>query len=434
MQLLNINKLQSIVISQKIHIQRLSILIFINFIIAVMGFLTKAHIANILGKEQFGVFSYGFAIASILIVFINYGFEKVLVREFIHKPEQKAAILASSIIIKVALFVLAIAAFCGWTLFRGYSKFSLGIILITIANTLLVFDFRPVFDVAGKFGLHSTYRLIGRILYVSSVWIIAFFAREKVSIVLLGTLLLATSVFYLLMQVNWVRKNITFKNLIFSGNRLIIYFLRSNFIFWVAGIVALSLLAINRIILKNIKGYSALGGYESAMQMIAILALFLDQINRMGFPAVARITKEGVDRRTKIKGLAKYVLMMLSVSVPSAVLFILFPKKLLGIFFSDEYLSAAPALRILGLYIIVLALAPVAYQYIISINKNKAYLFNVLIGGTISIVLCYSLIPKMSDVGAALALLISHGLIVILNWAVVFRDLKSCREKEIKLP
>jgi len=199
--------------------------------------------------------------------------------------------------------------------------------------------------------------------------------------------------------------------------------LRENFLFWVAGILALSLAAINKLILQGMKGYAALGGYESAMQMITIITLFLAQINRMGFPATARITKEGVGRRTKIKGLTKYVLMMLSVSVPAAVVFTLFPKFILGIFFNKEYLSAAPALRILGFYIIVLAVAPITYQYVISINQNKAYLFNVLVGGVLCIALCYLLIPKMGDVGSALSLLISHGLIVVLNTRLVYMDL-----------
>lgn len=57
-------RLAALLLSQRSNLQNLSVLVFVNLLVAGIGFITKVKIANIIGKADFGLFAYGFAIAA----------------------------------------------------------------------------------------------------------------------------------------------------------------------------------------------------------------------------------------------------------------------------------------------------------------------------------------------------------------------------------
>ena len=72
--------LRELLLSQKVHLQNLSVLIVVNFIVAGLGFATNVKIANTLGKERFGLLAYGLILGSYGAVFVQFSLDIILVR------------------------------------------------------------------------------------------------------------------------------------------------------------------------------------------------------------------------------------------------------------------------------------------------------------------------------------------------------------------
>jgi len=62
----------------------------------------------------------------------------------------------------------------------------------------------------------------------------------------------------------------------------------------------------------------------------------------------------------------------------------------------------------MGIYMIVYSLRLVASQYVVSVKINRVYFCSVFVGEICSFMLCFILIPKLTEIGEAIALLISQ--------------------------
>ena len=112
---------------------------------------------------------------------------------------------------------------------------------------------------------------------------------------------------------------------------------------------------------------------------------------------------------------------MAAAALPVVIPSVLFPGWIMKTVFKPEYASSAAILRVMGIYLMVFSLGCVASQYIVSARMEKTYFASVILGGCLSIFLCLLLIPQLSGLGAALALLIAHGASMGLYMFVMIR-------------
>jgi O-antigen/teichoic acid export membrane protein len=159
--------------------------------------------------------------------------------------------------------------------------------------------------------------------------------------------------------------------------------------------------------------------------MVTIASILLTQVARIGNPVTAHLTAGAATNSQRIRFLMKYVGLMVAITIPVSMPAIIAPKFILETFFRPEYVSAAPVLRIMGIYVFIVAVDLVATQYVLSARMEKSYLLIVLSGNFASILLCLILIPSGGAVGAAWALLISHGILISLYWTRIRFSLKN---------
>ena len=67
----------------------------------------------------------------------------------------------------------------------------------------------------------------------------------------------------------------------------------------------------------------------------------------------------------------------------------------------------------------------VASHYIIFARMEKVYFTSVIAGGILSVLLCLFLIPKLGGMGAAISLLIAHGISLGLYWVAMILHVRS---------
>ncbi len=75
----------------------------------------------------------------------------------------------------------------------------------------------------------------------------------------------------------------------------------------------------------------------------------------------------------------------------------------------------------------IFSIGLVASQYVVAARMEKFYFFSIIFGGCLSIILCFILIPRFSGLGAALALLIAHGISMACYLMGMIKDVRDKR-------
>ena len=426
-----IGRLRSLLASQRRNFQNLSVLVFISLTVAGLGFITKVKIANTLGKADFGLFAYAFAIAAYGGAIIRFGLDRTLVRDLIHFPKRQGQLIASSLLLRGILFLVVTLALLIWKCFSpAVSDLTWGVVLVALGQCMLKLELKAVYDSWGKMSRHAIYNLIQRCLYFSAVWLMIILAPKTISVFWLGVFTVAAVIFYIILQCRWAFKRIDFGGISKSIFSATLALARGNLVIWFSALGCLSFGVINQIILKFYGGKGSLGGYAAAWQIVALGMLFLGQVARIGNPATARIAKPGISKSEKITFLVKYSAVMFLVVFPVSLAAIVCPEFILRLIYEPEYVSAAGAFRIMGIYMMVYSLGLVASQYIISARMEKTYFASVIVGGVLSVILCFTLIPKLFEAGAALALLIAHSTSMALYFVAMIKDVKCCNSRK----
>lgn len=417
---------RKLISAQKRNIKSLSILVFVNFLIAGLGFLTQLQIANTLGKESFGLIAFGMAVATYGAVIIRFGLDKTLVRDLIHFPDRYTATVKASLILRFALLGVFAATILSWKMLSpGADDISWGVVLIIIANAAMSMDLQAVYDSWHKMSLHAMFNLAQKGVYFSLIWIILLVNPSLLSVLWVGVATTISVIIYLSQQYAWALKRMPASNVSSGGARMAVELARGNIVIWISALAGLSFGTLNQLMLKYYHGSAELGGYAAAWMMVTVATILLTQVARIGNPATARITSVQGSVKLRISFLLKYTSAMLLVAFPIAMVAIAEPEWVIESLFKPEFVSSAPVLRVLGLYMLVFATGLVAAQYLVSARQEKAYMQCVLIGSACGIILCILLIPSTAGAGAAWALLLSHGLTIILYWARIAVVLKK---------
>jgi O-antigen/teichoic acid export membrane protein len=196
-------------------------------------------------------------------------------------------------------------------------------------------------------------------------------------------------------------------------------------------LATLSFGGLSKIVLRNISGDAELGGYAVAWQVVTIGSLLMSQVGQVGNPRLARAVVGDIDVSQRNRFMIRYFLISAAAGAVVGLPAILFPNAILGLF-REEYISVAPAMRILGGYAIVIGISQVATQYLVAVRKEAIYLVIVIATGLLGPILFWALIPTWASTGAAAAVLISHSTGILLLVFVVFVHMRRTDGVQLK--
>jgi PST family polysaccharide transporter len=420
-------RLRKILLSQKVNLQNLSALVVFNILAAGLFFVTQIKIANVIGKERFGLLAYGIALGMYGQTIVCYGMNRTLVRDLIHYPKRFAELVMASLLLRGLLLGLVVALLLVWKIAGKPADVSWAIVVVIVAYSLKALDLQPVYDAWHRMARHAVYNMIRRGLYFALIWGIILANPQRLTLAWIGCALLVMEVFYLFLQQRWAGRRIEWSWGNSGRNSVVGELFKNNSWIWLATIGLLSFGTLNQIILKHYCGPGELGGYAASWQIVAAAMLLLTQVGRVGNPATARVTHPENNGYKRKSFLLKYSFVMAATALPVVILLVLFPGWIMNTIFNPEYASSAVILRILGIYLMVFSLGCVASQYVVSARLEKTYFASVILGGCLSVILCFILIPKLSGLGAALALLIAHGISMGLYWLAMIQHLRQQR-------
>jgi PST family polysaccharide transporter len=410
------------------NLNTLFFLLVVNVLIAAIGFVTKIKIANVLGSVNFGILSYGLAISAYIETIVRYGTDKTLVRDIVHQEDRIAEIVTVTMILKLFLFFICLCLLLIYikTCQNGENDLVLWII---IGSSLTAFEAKGAYDATNNIRRHCIYFAGFRSIFFFFIWICIFTNANKLTLEYIGIAMTISVCVYMAVQYKWILNRYSKRIIFKSINNGIWQLLRCNSFVCFAALCALGLTAFNQVILKKYCGADELGVYAAAWQFFWVGNLFILQLSRVGHPILARkLLIDEIRRIELFSFIFKYMAVMVAAILPIALPMIVFPDLIINTFFSQEFSQSITPLRIIGLYLMVISFGVVFSQYIIISRKDKLYMIIVLIFGAISMMLSWFIVPKFQAKGAAISLVLSHGLAIFVFAFFVLQDLLKSKK------
>lgn len=175
-------------------------------------------------------------------------------------------------------------------------------------------------------------------------------------------------------------------------------------------------------------GTDEVGKYTTATKLYSIIIALFTAFTGVMIPRMASLIEEGKMTEFKDK-CQKSMSVLISFTLPAIVLFIIFSPDLVYLLAGKGFEGAYLPSRIVMPLLLIIGLAQILVMQILTpLKKDKAILFNSILGAVIGISLNIWIVPSYGAVGAAIAWLLSE--IVVTTLAQFF----VCKYVDIIFP
>jgi O-antigen/teichoic acid export membrane protein len=403
-------------------IAKSSLIVFISFFLSkIFTYLYRIITARTFGQEMYGVYSLTLVVSGFFLAFSSLGLQSGLLR-FISfyrggdKKEKIKYLFQSSIRI-----VIPFSIFIGVLLFFLSDFFSAILNNENLSVFLKVFAvFIPLSAIGGTF--HAVLRAYEKVKWYSFIGnILVPFSQLVFLIVLigfnfknnaiifsynLGMVALFVSAFLIckmkipeIFEKPKINKNIKkelLKNL-FSYSWPIIFL----------GLISSFFSYTDSFMIGYLKTVSDVGIYNAAVPIASLLAFMPALFLTFFLPVITReYSKKNLSLIKNIsKQVNKWIFMF---NLPMLAIVFIFPKEVISLFFGQDYIPAANALRLLSAGTFFYSLSIISDNLLSMVGKSRISLFNISVSSLVNIILNILLIPRFGIEGAAFSTLITY--------------------------
>ncbi len=392
-----------------------------------LAFFARILIARIGTEAEYGVFSLGFVIVSIVAILGTLGFEQGLTRSIAfargeNDYDRVRAIIPVSIQLGlVASTILGVILYCASDILatQVFNDGTLGFPLRILAFAVPFYTlmnvhasiFRGFDDVKPKVFFQEFMRNALFILLLLPVLLLdlsfnavfyAFSGSLAVTTVLLIVYTLKRFPFSVKLRSD-VRPQLVAKELLLFSLPLVAVAMLQLIIVW-----------IDTLMLGSMRTSVEVGLYNAAHPLTRFVSIFLVAIIQIYMPIASGLYGQGnlPQMRQNYSILTKWISFF---SIPVSLILILFPETILTFLFGKSYVDAADALRILTLGFTISNLAGPNLSTLIAMGKVKFVMWISLAIAILNIVLNFVLIPHLGIEGAAIASAISLSTLNVLR-------------------
>ncbi len=390
----------------------LSLLNFINYLFPLI---LIPYLTRILGVEKYGLYAFSFAIIQYGSVLVSYGFDfsatkYVAINREKHEKISKVFVSVTIIRFVIALicvliligiillidklnreyllYIFGVGIFVGqaitplW-LFQGMEKMKFVTIINFVSkltSTILIFVF-----LKNK----SDYIYVN--LYFSIGFIISGILSTVLAIKIFKIKLIIPKIAFMIQQVK-------------AGWHLFISTVFMSFY-----------RETNVLILGSLGDYTHVGYYAAAEKIIKAIQSIISPISLALFPYFGRNLNIENKKESSLKLFFKFNRYYAIALTFIVICVLLLAKKFVTFYIGGDYLNSIVNIQIMSIVILFGGLNYfLGIVGLINLGYEKLFTFSVLFAGIVSIISGFILISLFSDIGAAITLIISEALLLIL--------------------
>lgn len=368
----------------------------------IFSFVALLYIANYLGLENFGIYTYAFAFTYLFSFIPDMGVHQILVREAAKEPEKAGKLIGNGTILQICLSVVALLlAFVIITLinFPPSTKnalyiASLGLLISGTGAYGIIYEVKLKMEYSLLFNLaNRIVFLILIFLAISNHWGLTFLILATVSATLTHNLLM---ILYSRKLVK-VSFDIDFP--------LIKRLLKESIPIAIASVFTIIYFKIDVIMLGFLRGEAEVGLYSAAYRLTDALIFLPTVLTTSTFPLVSKYYKDSFDSfRFAYSRTFKY---LFATGLLIAVLVTFASAKIISLIYKPEFQGSTIALQILIWTTAIMFITTLISTTCVSSGNQQIVSKRAIIAALLNVILNLILIPWIGYVGAGIATVLS---------------------------
>lgn len=368
--------------------KQLSVLTKNSVIGAAVSYLLTIYLANNLGAEMFGMYSYVLVVSGIIGLLVNYSSDTTAPKMLmVHQSEQSVFNIIISV--RVAFMLLStIALIVAVCLFEFSPISAFGVFCILLTSLNLAF----LFEIKGRNIQYSYIFLVERLLYVAFVMVIL--SVNEPDIFSIFTLYLISTMISLVVQ--YKLKGAYIKTFTLPSKSDFIDVLRDNFSLVMVAMAQLAYGGFSRLIFEHKYGLAQLGVFSLGLQITAAASIFQAQVERVFRMSICAAI-ESKDMRSIIAGLKRYLLMSTLPIGLLAMVLTYWSEEFVGLLFSEDYQSLSELFFLFGSFFVIINLNSLMVIYWVALGEKQKY-FQISITFAIILLLTLYFLPSSVSV------------------------------------
>jgi len=371
----------------------------------VVAFITTAYIARHLGPTNYGQLSYALSFTGLFGFLASLGIDQILYRDLIRYPEKRDVYMGTALVLRVASGIITVIL-CTMSAFI-WSMNDVSLILIFLVSLTFIFSSFQLlgyeFQADAKSKFPSILAIIV-VLILNALKIIVILSNQGV-IYLAGILILEPILYGIGYWYLRTREYGSIKNWQFDKT-IAISILKDSVPLIFASAFFAVYARIDQVMIKNMINTESVGLYDSAVRISEIWYFIPNIIVAALFPAIINAKK--ISNELYYKRAKKLFLLVISVSVLTALPTALLSKYLITIIFGAGFIGAYSVLQIYVWSNIGNALNLLIGAFLVTENMTKILSLATFCGMITNVILNLFLIPIYGMPGAAYASLISY--------------------------
>lgn len=371
---------------------------------ALIGLVISMLTARYLGPSNFGLINYAAALVAFFVPVMYLGFDSILVREIVNRPEAEGKTLGTALLFS---FISSIACIAGIVCFTSIAHpgEKATIIVCALYSTLLIFQSLELLR------FWSQAKLLSK--YASIISVAAYLIVSAYKVYLLASgksvywFAVSNALDYMLIAAGFY---IMYNKL--SPQRLSVSFplgwemLKSGKFFIISSMMVVIFAQTDRVMLKFMMGDAAVGYYSAAVTCANLVAFVFVAIIDSMRPTIFDSKK--TDQAAFEFKVSQLYSIIIYASLCVSLLLAICSYPVVRILYGADYLPAVNALRIIVWYTTFSYLGSVRNIWIVAEGKERVLWIINLSGALANVALNFALIPLWGINGAALASLLTQ--------------------------
>lgn len=398
--------------SQAARIRRNSLFSFLSISLRlVANVLVFWVIARFYGPEIFGQFTLAHTIATLFILFADFGFDFLLTTEIARDRANASVLFQQYFSLKIIFSIAAILGMWLIALFGDLSPQSR--ILILIFSLYMVFTTLTNFLYALFKGYESLQyeTKVSFFVNVGLLILVSLLVIAKANIIVIALAFIVTRIlgfsigvrfsFKVMPEItfqmnyqNW--KDIKEKVLVFG------FHLFFSYLFF----------QLDTVLIAFFKGDYEVGIYQSVFKLIVLPLVVPEILINALLPVLSRLNNENKVQWKRVGFLMNKVL--ISVGLPISIVFFIYADQIIHIVYgTEQYAEAIPVLKIFAVILLIRFSLEAFALMLTTSNRHKVRMYVVIAAASINFLTNIFIIPKYGIVGAASVSLLTNFFVAI---------------------
>ncbi|OGF22498.1 hypothetical protein A2Y83_05540 [Candidatus Falkowbacteria bacterium RBG_13_39_14] len=406
-----------------------------NILQKIIAFFYVAIISRIIGPSNLGIYTYALSFTSIFGIFIDIGFEKVLIRETAKNKEKAQDFFSNILGIKLPLSFLTLVIIFLITYFQNYPPLTKGLIYIS-AFLMSLDSFNLSIECVLRGFQNLKYESISVVVCQIATFIIGaagiLINKNNLKILIIALLIGSLWRFLFALTILVKKYNIYPK---LNYNRDILKFLfKISFPFAIAGVFLKVYSYADSVLLFNLAGEKAAGLYGLPYRAVTAFQFIPMAFMAALFPALSFFY---ISSKESLKKTFEIALIYLSIiCLPIIFGVAVLAKEIMIRFFGPSFLPSVFALQILISNLLFIFLDFPAGTVLNACDREKVNTVLMGFAMVINIISNLILIPRYTFIGASISMIISTLFLVTFrtyySYKIVNFDLAYVFKKIVK--